>query len=300
MMFRGGQDHNGTEFRAMSCFFFSSINPPALMPQDVSRMAVLRLDRLAPEKDAEDPPALNSQTCGSMLLRRLMDNFGRFERAYRAYRQALADGGHDGRGQDTFGTLLACADLALGPELADELGIPMIDDLSPWSEWLSTASMLEYEALNENWANCLKHLLTSRVDAWRGGQRHTVGQLLDDLAADFELAAKDRDAHSLTVREARRLLAQAGLGVLAPGELKGEPAAGWVLAVPNESQLVADLFKGTIWAGLPGASVWKSALRQGPARVIGADKGQNRVRLNGVQERCTLVQLKAFDEMMGA
>ena len=99
--------------------------------------------------------------------------------------------------------------------------------------------------------------------------------------------------------DARRFLAQAGLGLLRPGELDGghvDPG-GWVLAIPNESQLVADLYKGTPWAGAGGsASVWKSALRQAPPEVICVDPRKNRIRINGVQERCTLVRLKEFSD----
>ena len=74
----------------------------------------------------------------------------------------------------------------------------------------------------------------------------------------------------------------------------------WVLAVPNESQLVADLYKGTPWAGAGGsASVWKSALRQAPPEIICVDPRKNRIRINGVQERCTLVRLKQFNEWTG-
>jgi hypothetical protein len=300
MMYRGGQDHVGVEFRAQSCFLFSSINPPPLLPQDLSRMAVLRLGKLA-KSGSDAPPTVNADITGAMLLRKLMDNWTRFDRAFKAYRKALRAGGHDGRGQDTFGVLLACADLALGPQLADDLGIPMVDDLSPWSTWLATGSMLEYEDNSENWRNCVKHLLTSRVEAWRGGRRHTVGQLLEDLAADWALPSTEPAPQgALTWSEAGSLLAQAGLAVYRPGTLDGETArGGWILAVPNESQLVMELFKGTAWAGVPGGSVWKSALRQGPAEIMISDRTRNRVRINGVQERCTLIRLKAFNDWDG-
>ena len=146
LMFRGGSDHIGTEFRAQSAFLFSSINPPPLAPQDVSRMAVLRLRRLDRGTYSKmAPTVLDGDTCGPRLLRRLIDGWSRFDRVFADYRTALEAGGHDGRGQDTFGVLLTCAHLMIGEELADHLDLPMVDDLRRWSELLATKTMLEYE-----------------------------------------------------------------------------------------------------------------------------------------------------------
>lgn len=80
---RGGADHRGVVFEARSCFLFSSINVPPLLGADRSRMAILALDPLA------------------------------------AYARALSAEGYDARGCDVFGTLLACANLALHDAAAD-------------------------------------------------------------------------------------------------------------------------------------------------------------------------------------
>jgi len=290
---RGGADHSGVEFTIRSCFLFSSINPPALRPEDVSRMAILRLRPLSefPSR-LKAAPTVDAERTGPMLMRNLIEGWPRFRAACDAYFEVLRVAGHPDRGQKTFGTLLACADLLLGPEVADDMGVPMVDDLSAWGERLAVQTMAEYEDMADNWRACLKHLLTSRVEAWRGGSRHTIGALLQELQDDWPAQT------SMTLRLANGLLAQAGVHVLAPGDTL-PPADGWVLAVPNESSLVAAQFKDTRWCGQAGASVWKNALRQAPAAVISADKALNRVRINGVQERCTLVRLKAFETMAG-
>jgi hypothetical protein len=257
-------------------------------------MAMLRLKRLTDRQERKGLPTIDPETTGPMLLRRLLDEWHRFDQAFGAYRDVLRSGGHDGRGQDTFGVLLACADLALGPELADKLDVPMVDNISAWGELLATSTMLEYEEKGDNWLACLRHLLTSRVEAWRAGKRATVGQLLEELARDWD--PKTSDPNRLTLNEANEQLAQAGLRVLVPGTIDKDLEKGWVLAIPNESQLVAQQFRDTKWAGSPGASIWKSALRQGPASVVCVDAEFNRVRINGVQVRCTLVKLRAFQE----
>ena len=256
-------------------------------------MAILRLRPLAEMPNRRrDAPVIDGDRAGPMLLRVMMDNFERFKAALDAYSDVLREAGHPDRGQKTFGTLLACADLMLGADLAEEMGVPMVDDLRPWGEMLATDKMSEYEDMSDNWRACLKHLLTSRVEAWRAGSRNTVGQLLDDLARE------ERDLESgFSCVDANKLLAQAGLHVLGKGN-KVDPKS-YVLCIPNESQLVAAQFRETRWIGQAGASVWKSALRQGPATVICTDKGFNRVRVNGVQERCTLVRMAAFEETVG-
>ena len=72
---------------------------------------------------------------------------------------------------------------------------------------------------------------------------------------------------------------------------------GVVLAVPNSHSLVLELFRGSVWQGSPGAGgPWKDALRQAPRGVVITDKMVNRVSIGGVQERCTLVVLKRFEE----
>jgi hypothetical protein len=308
MMLRGGADHVGSEFRAQSCFLFSSINPPPLMPQDVSRMAILRLHQLPASAYSQVAPTIvDGDTCGPRLLRRLIDGWSRFDRVLADYRAVLEGAGHDGRGQDTLGTLLACAHLAIGEELADHLKIPMVDELGKWGELLAPSTMLEYEDLSANWHSAIKYLLTSRVEAWRGGLRHTVGQLLEDLMTTY-------DKHPTAVLEgatvqgvmnlpdAVRLLSQAGLGIMRLCELDhhADPTNEWILCVPNESQLVAELYRSTPWAGLGGiSSVWKSALRQAPAAIASSDRDRNRVRINGVRERCTLIRVKAFQDYGG-
>lgn len=285
VMLRGGQSHIGVEFRAQSCFFFSSINPPPLAPADASRIAMLRLRRLSAAATAGPSPVLDAETTGPRLLRQLLDNFQDFDRLFEHFRGVLREGGHDGRGQDTFGVLLACANLALGDELAEGLGVPFGDRTNDWSELLHVKTMLEYEDHNDNWLLCLRHLLTSRVEAWRGGERATVGALIEAMERDYGQPNAD-----VPFDKGLAQLGQAGLSLMPP---RGDED-GFMLAVPNESPLVHAMFKDTVWAGAPGASVWKSALRQAPPAMVCVDKARNRVRINGVQQRCTLVRLEEF------
>lgn len=136
-----------------------------------------------------------------------------------------------------------------------------------------------------NWEACLNALLTAPVIAWRGGPRETVQQCIDDLRAR---------RNGFTPTQAKRELARTGLGLQLPGAV-ADRASGFVLAVPNASPLVAALFEGTGWAAADGVSgLWKDALRQAPGQIVITDKHINRICINGVQQRCSLVVLTNF------
>jgi hypothetical protein len=277
---RGASDAraHGVEFQMRSAFLFSAINTPPLLPQDLSRLAMLRLRKLSQSAEtAGAPPAIDVDTCGRMILTRLLNEWHRFPSTLRAYREQLGAGGHNGRGQDTYGNLLACADLIIGPELAEELQIPMVDDLSAWSRLLHVDTLPEVGDAIANWKSCVNHMLQSRVEVWRSGERATVGQLLEDLMS-----------HELEQKYAKRQLAQAGLG------LAVDPQLGFLLAVPNQSPMLERLFWGSRWQGAPGAGGWSEAMRQAPTDIAVKSADANRVRINGVQQRCTLLVLRAL------
>ncbi|PLW77879.1 hypothetical protein C0081_07065 [Cohaesibacter celericrescens] len=279
LMLRGGQDHNGVEFQARSTFLFSAINPPPLAPQDLSRMAILSIDKLDMD-GASEPPKLDPNT-GPKLMRRMVDQWGLYDGTWQAYREALRDGGHDSRGQDTYGTFLACAHLMLGDEGVEEAGY-RADDLSGWADVLAAQSLSEKETAEENWKACLEHLLTSRVDAWRNGSQHTIGALLEGY--------RDSGNSYVDVAKARELLAQVDLGLLPRGANKIDKSSDY-LAVPNKGPNLTSLFDGMPW----GNSVWTYALRQGPSDIIEYRKEYNKVKIGGVSRRVTLVNLTAFE-----
>ena len=279
LMLRGGDRHQGIEFQARSCFLFSSINAPPLEPQDLSRMALLRLRRLPAGQAAPmlDPQRLAIQ--GRMMLRRLLDEWPRFSETLTAFRGELAAAGMDGRGQDTFGTLLTCYDLMMHEGWDEErLRHPTADgELVFWRDLLKVDNMVEFEDMGENWRLCLDHMLSVPVEAWRNGTRKTVGQVLNDYYGKSE---------DMRLDQARTLLSQAGLTIVMREEYLRSP---W-LAVPNQNPLTRSLFEGSKWAGDLGASVWAAALRQAPIEIC----QPGRAKINGVTGRATLVALECL------
>jgi hypothetical protein len=119
-----------------------------------------------------------------------------------------------------------------------------------------------------------------QVEAWRNGVRRTVGQVLTDFYCESGEAA-------LELPEARRLLAQAGLGIV---QRVHDRRQFW-LAVPNQNALTRTLFAESKWAGETGASVWAGALRQSPQGEI---HEVGRAKINGVMQRVTLISLEGL------
>lgn len=282
---RGGDNHTGTQFRARSCFAFSSINQPPLEPQDLSRMALLRLYRLPA---GATPPVLDPQRnamLGRMLMRRLADGWHLYDATLQAIREMLARAGHDGRGQDTFGHLLACADLCVGHD-AERLGLALGAETEFYAEWeglLAAPGMTEYEDAEENWRLCLRHMLSVRVDAWRhGSKRQTVGDVLDALWRGLE---------EFSFEAARSMLQQTGLTLQRPAQA---PATlDYDFCIPNQHPLLHELMRGSKWQGEQAAGAWSLALRQGPKAEDNDGQGWRVAQawVNGQKAKCTAFPL---------
>lgn len=286
---RGSSDGTAGEFQMRSAFMFSAINNPLTQSQDLSRVAILRMAPLPADLPAK--PTIDADTCGRMILAILMREWPRFYDTRAAYMAALGAGGHDARGQKTYGTLLAAADLILGEELADELDVKLTADAQWWTENLAANALSEVEDAVPNWLKCLRTILSSQVEAWRGGRRGTIGQMLEDMKRRDPDAKHDEAVTD--IEKAKRDLAETGLGLVEPG-VYAPKLDGWVLAIPNSHPQLKKLLRDTPWQ----AGGWKDALRQCPdPDVLIVDPAKNRVRIGGQQERCTLVVMGKYREV---
>lgn len=288
LMLRGGADGHGSEFNARSCFMFSSINTPPLEPQDLSRMALLELKPL--DKGAV-PPSLNERELsllGRQVLQKMLDNWGSWEERHEHWRQMLARAGHKGRGQDTFGTLLTCADMIIDGD-AKMLGInmgPEAQDLSSWEPHFAVGTMTELEDDNPNWKLCLNSILTTPVEAWRGGTRQTVGAMLVAFVTNDQ---GERDGDKLDFNKVNRELAAAGLALKRPTTRSVQ----YTLFVPNQNPTLQRLFYGSKWYGELNAGVWAGALRQGPPEWV---KPSQQGWISGVNARgCEILLEKILE-----
>lgn len=267
---RGGADHKGARFVLRNCFLFSSILIPPMMSQDVSRMAVLHLDKL----EATTPPALEPdhlQQIGGALRRRLMDRWGDFPAVLQAYRKMLTDAGHSGRTADQFGTLLACRELLVHDVMPDS------DSLEEWAQQLQWSSLTEAEDDDADWQRCLNHLMQSPVEFFRNGERRSVGS--------WVMQAAGMDRGNPDAAEANRVLGSIGMRVK-EHVYTDKPVK--VLLVANAHQGLASLFRDTHWSGKSGTSgVWVQSMR----RVPNAQAGDKPTRFDGVNTRYTMMPI---------
>lgn len=299
----GSSGHRGSDggvantFAVRSAFCLSSINIPPLQSSDRSRMALLHLKPIDPTlppptvvseaelkivgREVADGGELSEEDLarlGQMILRRMMDTFGQLSATFDAYREVLRDAGHDQRGQDTFGILLACANLLVG-ESFEHLDVPMGEDLSIWRDRLKVSGMAEFEDDKRNWRACLSRLLTTPVDHWRGGSKVTIGRVIEDFY--------DKTDAAMTLKEVREKLEQGGVTMIKPDEMGGPH---W-LVVPHFNPALSKLFQGTVWAGDGQSGGWAHALRQGPEGTLWTAR---QARVSGDKGRCVCISLDAL------
>lgn len=128
---RGGADHKGQEFTAQSCFLLSSVMHATLRGEDRNRIALLDMMKLPDDPDPLELELAKWRRTGRRLHRRMIEGIGRFERTLACYKRAIGAQRYEGRWQDTYGTLLACADLLLYDYAPDD---PIHEDIVPTDE----------------------------------------------------------------------------------------------------------------------------------------------------------------------
>lgn len=291
VVMRGGADHKGVEFKARNCFGFAAIRRPAMRPEDTSRMVFLQLD---PFEDGATPPDLSPARLhglGRRLLRRMLDRWSDFKDVFTVYHASLMDAGHDSRGADQFGVLLACADMMIMD------GLPDTDTLSEVCGALAPTEMSEFEDTQEEWERCAAQLLSAPVDVWRSEKFASVGDLLaatfsadDDETARLGTASVERSA---LVRKANTKLRALGLKI--EPRRRGEKGPAWWLSIPASDDKLRALFETSDFAGESGVGgAWSPALQQARRYDPETERGvwrSERSRVDGLQRRCTWMRI---------
>jgi hypothetical protein len=238
---RGSADGEATEYSLRSAMLFSSINRPALLAQDRSRMIVMRLAKLPVDRRTPDVSRVRLRALGARLLRRAIDGWPRLAATLEQYRIALKAVGHEGRSSEVFGIALAAADIAAQLDFATLLEAE--DDLADEQSWLA-------------------RLLTQIIPLDGTGPRNTVASWLRRAAAEphsaYALFDPQEAEHLRQIdrQEADRVLGLYGIKVIRP-KAGGPPVE---FAVANHGAGLERLHEGTHWQGRSGAiGGWKGA-----------------------------------------
>ena len=271
LVLRGDAAHKFVEFKARSCFLFSSVLVPPLMPQDFSRMVILELNELG----GRTPPLIEAnrlRLTGQAMLRHIADQWRRWGPTLEAYRNALIEiTGHVARGADLFGNTLAAADLAIH-DSADNLD----ERAEAWAKRLAAFTLDAWDGEAKNHDQCLQYLLDSQIDPWRSGERRTVAQAL--LRAIGKDGGGDADA---------RIIENYGMKVVMVAGVR-------CVAIANRHEGLARIFKDTQWGKIAGTTApYVQALR----RVAGAQP-HGAIRFAGQKpRRCTVIPwVNLFDD----
>ncbi len=280
-LYRGGANHEGVEFELRNAFLFSSILHPPLSVQDKTRMAILNLRAL--DKGHGRAPVIKD-VAGRMLLRQVMDGYHDFNNhILPRWKTLLNKVGFDARAIDTYGTLLAAAELLVGRMgLTDVAKLP-VDNDEAIIELMRDATAAEMAAMTPKWQEVVDRLMSTTIDQYKQGDKRTVGKTIELL-----------ENEAIDIREARDSLAMVGLGL----RDKRQPLEGYGLAVPINEPKLDQLFANTDY----NKGVWTQALRQAPETVVppGLEKKHYTVKINRVAKFCTIVDLAGYDLVTGA
>lgn len=288
---KGGQNHQATEFRATSCFLFTSILVPPLEPADKSRMGILELNRLPAGARSVGFKNYVDEIgrLGAWMRKRFCDNWGRWHELLALFTEALMDIGAQGsRAADQFGSLRAAAELALYDEMPEE------EELAHWAEMLSLKNLAETSDAPEEGETCLAMIRSKPVQLdFRRGQRLVSEWLVDRL---LPLPATEFEPDYVEIKQ-KRDAAEAALGRIGlkvvtfgpndrgrnkpPPHIHGE----W-LAVATSHVGLDQLLQGTKF----GEGVWTQALARLPGAVKTTVNGRV-TRFAGHQSKCTLIPI---------
>lgn len=229
-------------FTARSSFLLSSIVIPPLFGQDLTRITILPLSPLPKEAKKPKIEPARWDAFGRALRRRLLDNWPRWEETLERYAAELAQLGHDHRGGEQIGGLLAMADLVSFVDVADS------DTVSMRCAPFDKRHQPKDESTSQQFLNWL---ISKTVIAFRGGNQMTIGALVSGAAALVELPQDSTSASYAHALHAH--------GIFVEGFRDDAQ-----VVLPNQSAGLAQLLDGSPWGTRPGAAMsgWQQAMQR--------------------------------------
>lgn len=291
---KGSSDHKAAEFVLNSCFQFSAILTPQMEPQDRSRFAILELRPLGEDAKRLDLEGAGLPAIGAAIMRRMFDGWWRWGETFAAYHDALTRRGHSSRSADTFGTLLACADLAL----YDALDVEVLDD---WARKCAPAGLAEIAEAAEDHESLLTHLGTTMVQMRGGDLRETLGTWVAkavgdpgiDTTIDPAKARKNLQEYGLRIVNARALPEPGPDGKPRYGAVEAMAGQPCYLAIAGHHRELSAIFGTSKWQG----GGWTQTLGRAPGALRGIKAKFGKQSLTAVLVPIELVVDR--DEVMG-
>jgi hypothetical protein len=304
IIIRGSAEHKAQEFTAQSAFLMSSVLHATFKGEDRNRIALLQMRPLAESGGEFDKQLPHWRKVGRRMHRRMIEQWPRFERTLTSYRRAIGAHGYDGRWQDTYGTLLACADLLLhdsapdGLALTEEHGLSRVDAAVAAIVPLLAKGKVEARTDTER---AIAHLMSKPLPGSNGKSPEPVGRWLERAMAEKygtsdmgsfpdgpDVEARDKlKAHGLrVVQMVKKPNTRSGYG-WSDALLDDEGWNSGFLAIAyGTNAALQELWRGTEWSG----DGYLQSLRKLP----GAHSPE-KIRFAGVNsDNALVVPLKAF------
>jgi len=305
---RGTAEHKAQEFVAQSCFLLSSVLHAPLRGEDRNRIAIIEMRGIPGDAQRLELELATYRTWGRRFHRRMIDHWERWEATLAAYRGAIAAVGFGGRTQDTYGTLLACADLLLYDYAFNAIVPSEEPGRERIAQHVATIIPMMQRAQGEARSDVdrvILHLNTTLLSGSGGSPQEPVGLWIEramqwivqepaELAdgggwerpkeIPDEKAREKLKAHGLRVvrlTEPTRAGGQPGVKDAQPGDWDGS----YLAIAYGSNRALSELFKGSDWAG--GAWV------QSFAKVPGVQKAKVRFA-GGNPDNAICVPIKAL------
>lgn len=303
-MYRGSADHKAQEFTAQSCFLFSSVLHSLAKGEERNRVAILDM-RQVPKGEAQwvAPDLVHWRTIGRQMHRRMIEQWPRFADTLADYKREIWEHGLEGRWQDTYGTLLACADMLL-----DDSAPRHESELNPehGREKRRVVAILPMMLRGKSEARtdvdrCIAYLMSRQIPGAHGHAPETIGQWIVRGMDVTGVATDSPDDEGGVNKTARTRLKQYGLrlGLVEEGPRGWKPAGdplpniegkreGYLFVGYATCGPLLDLFRGTEWAN----GNWLQSL----GKIEGVKKGPAmKARFSGPQpDNCIAVPLPAL------
>ena len=267
---RGGQDHKAVSVSMRCAIIAAASEEPQLGAADRSRNVCITVVGPPKERGLLLVYDARRAAIGAMLLRRIADRWTQLQlETLPAWDALLREIGFDGRGVDTIGTLLSLAWLLC------EDRAPTRSDAEWIADDLSTLLREDRAERSPTYDRFLQHVLSLPVDPMRKGEWRTMLELTK-LAGGWGMTAaterRTEENASDTAKlddaaiDAQRQLSRMGIRIMRDDQ--GERT----FVIAHQSSVLADMLRGTSWAGLPGrSSPWAKILLRAPeARTIHA------------------------------
>jgi hypothetical protein len=220
----------------------TAINPPALQPQDKSRIITIPINKPRSGILPEDIKSFLSEAreMSPRLRARAIIGFKRFNETFSIYRKLLVEHGCDARQSDLYATLCA------GRSLLIEDSIPSHDTALDFVSSLGNRlSLIMLDDSDDTDAKrCLNRLLDASCEAIRDGIKRSIGQLVADAMNPMNSPENDK-------------LVPLGIRMI---DVKGSKPKERMLFVANDHLGLKKIFFNTPWAD----GNWKPSLSRLP------------------------------------